>query len=520
MFLKPIRMGIAVLLVGVMVAVTGCGSSSAPTTETKKATKAPEAAKPAEKKVLNIGLDADPPSLDPSKSSAFVDRQVHNSLYDKLFDLNGKGEIVPVLVESYEVTEDGKTYTFKLKQGVKFHDGTDFDAEAVKFNFERNMQKGTKRSGELKTVKAVTVVDPSTVSIELSAPFAPFLSILTDRSGMMVSPAAVQKHGEDYLNNPVGTGPFVFVEHLKGDHITLKKNENYWNGEVKLDEVNYKVFTNGTAAVQNLRSGIIDIVEVPVKEIPTVEKDSNLAIIAEAGMGFQGFYMNNTKEPFTNKYLRQAADRALDRETIVKVLFDGFGLPANSPFSPGNLAYGDSDKFSKPNDAEIKELLAKGGKPDGFTFKLQIGTSPESEKFGTIIKGMLQKYNINAELEKLEFGAMLDNGDSGNFEALQLGWSGRPDPDQNFRDFVVTDAPHNDSNMSNTELDKIADQARVELDTAKRKELYDQAMAIAHDEAGYAYIYHSYNIWGLNKKVTGFEYVADGIIRTAKLDKQ
>jgi peptide/nickel transport system substrate-binding protein len=507
------------ILSAILLVFAGCSQTSE-TTDSKKESKG-ETSIENEKKELNIGLNADPPSLDPYASSALVDRMVHNSIYDKLFDLNEKGEIVPMLVDSYDVSEDGTSYTFTLKEGVKFHDGTDFNAEAVKFNFERNTSENSKRRGELKFVDSITVEDALTVKITLKEPFAPFISILTDRSGMMVSPAGVEKYGDDdFRNNPVGTGPYVFEEHKKGDHITLKKNENYWNGEVKIDELNFRVFSNGTAAVQNLRSGQLDIIDgVPVKEIPTVEKDDKLSVIAEAGMGYQGFYMNTTKEPFTNKYLRQAVDRAIDREAVVNVLFDGYGLPANSPFAPGNLAYGDSDKVSKPDEVEIKKLLEKGGNPDGFTFTMQIGTSPANEQFGAVLQSMLGKHNINVELEKVEFGTMLDNGDTGNFQALQLGWSGRPDPDQSFYDFVVTDMPNNDSRISNEELDKVATEARTELDTAKRKQLYDRAMEIMHDEAGYAYIYHSYVIFGMSKDIKGFTYVPDGIIRTAHLDK-
>jgi peptide/nickel transport system substrate-binding protein len=359
------------------------------------------------------------------------------------------------------------------------------------------------------------------VTIELSEPFSPFISILTDRSGMMVSPDAVKKYGEDYLNHPVGTGAYAFVEHVKGDHVTLKNNENYWNGEVKIDELNYKVFTNGTAAVQNLKSGQLDFIDdVPTKEIKGLENNPVGKVVAESGMAYQGFYLNTKQEPFTNKYLRQAVNKAVDREAFIKVVLDGYGAPANSPFGPGNLAHGDSDKVSKPDKQEIKDLLDKGGKPDGFSFKLQIGTSPVNEQFGAVIQSMLKTYGIQVELEKVEFGTMLENGANHKFQALQLGWSGRPDPDQSFFDFVVTDQPNNYAAVSNPELDKLAKQARTELDPAKRKGLYDQAMEIVHDESEYVYIYHDFNRFGVSKKVTGFEYIPDGIIHTQKLDKQ
>ncbi|MGE5702868.1 MAG: ABC transporter substrate-binding protein [Clostridia bacterium] len=509
-------------VLGTVLLVTGCGGGGS----TTPATDGSNAAAPAPstgKKVLNIGLKADPPSMDPNISTSLYDRQVYASLYDKLFDIDANGKIVPMLAESYEVTPDGKTYTLKIKQGVKFHDGTELDAEAVKFTFERNMKnEKSKRKGDMKFVESVTVVDKSTVKVQLKQPFAPFLSILADRAGIIVSPAAVNQHGDQYVNHPVGTGPFAFVEQVKGDHVTLKKNENYWNGAPKLDEVTYKVFTNGTAKVQNLRSGMLDMIdETPVKEIPAVKGDNNLEMIAESGWGYQGLYLNNSRAPFNNKFLREAVDRAIDREALVKVLFNGYAAPARTPFAKGSLAYNEElNKPVAPNAAEIKDLLAKGGQPNGFGFKLHISTSPENEQLGAIIQNMLKQHNITVTLEKLEYGQLIETGEKGEFDALQLGWSGRQDPDQNFHDFVVTDTSNNDGRISIPKLDELVLQARTETDETKRKALYEEAIKIMQDEAGYSYLYHQYVLIGLSKKVTGFTYVPDGLIRTATLDKQ
>lgn len=518
MFSNKMSKSLLAAVLGTVLLVTGCGGGGSST-----GTGDASGTSTAGKKVINIGLKADPPSMDPNISTSLYDRQVYASLYDKLFDIDANGKIVPMLVDSYEVSPDGKSYTFKLKQGVKFHDGTDFDAEAVKFNFERYMTSDkSKRKGELKFVDTVTVVDKNSVKIQLKQPFAPFLSVLTDRAGIMVSPAAVKQYGDQYLNHPVGTGPFVFVEQVKGDHVTLKRNDNYWRGKPKVDEVTYKVFTNGTARVQNLRSGMVDIIDdTPVKEIASVKGDANLQLIAEPGMGYQGLYLNNSRAPFDNKYLRAAVDRAIDREAVVKVLFDGYAGPARTAFAPGSLAYNEElDKPVKPNADEIKDLLAKGGKPNGFSFKLYISTSPENEQFGAVIQNMLKQYNINVQLEKMEYGQLLETGEKGEFDALQLGWSGRQDPDQNFHDFVVTGMPNNDGRISIPKLDELVVAARSELDESKRKALYDEATKLLQDEAAYSYIYHQYVIIGMNKKISGFTYVPDGLIRTAALDKQ
>ena len=520
MFSKKMSKAFFSAVLGTALLVAGCGGGGS-ATEGNGETAAPEAT--AGPKVLNIGLKADPPSMDPNISTSLYDRQVYASLYDKLFDLDPTGKIVPMLVDTYEISEDGKTYTFKLKQGIKFHDGTDFNAEAVKFNFDRNINEElSKRKGELKFVESVTVVDDSTVKVQLKQPFAPFLAVLTDRSGMMVSPAAVEKFGDDYVNNPVGTGPFVFVKQIKGDSVTLKKNENYWNGEVKLDEVNYKVFTNGTAKVQNLRSGMLDIIdETPVKEIPALEADANFEMITESGMGYQGLHLNFTRPPFDNKYLRAAVDRAIDREALVKVLFDGYAAPARTAFPKGNLAYNEElNTPKKPDAAEIKSLLEQGGKPNGFEFTLMITTSPENEQLGAVVQNMLKQYNITVNLEKVEYGQLLEAGSKGDFDAMQLGWSGRPDPDLNFYDFVVTGNLNNYGRISLPQLDQIVEQARGEQDAEKRKALYDEATKIMQEEGAYAYLYHQFVLIGYSNKVTGLEFHPDGLIRTAKLDKQ
>lgn len=516
---------VVMLMLAIMVVLAGCGGNKAPnnatgTTEPGKGE--PTSPKSNEPKVLNIGMPADPPSMDPLQSTSLYDRQVYQSLYNKLFDIDADGNIIPELVAEYSVSTDGLTYTFKLREGVKFHDGSDFNAEVVKFNFERmTTDDKSKRKGELKVFESATVVDPYTVEVKLNAPYAPLLGVLTDRSGMMVSKEAVEKYGDEYINNPVGTGPFVFVEKVPGDHVTLKKNENYWAGEVKLDQVNYRVFTDGSAGVQNLRSGTIDIfTDVPPKEIQTVEGDSNLVMIAKANLGYQGIYLNTTSTSLGDKYLRQAVSAAIDRELFVKALLNGYGSPANSPFAPAHFAHGDSDNSATPDAGHIKGLLTKGGKPDGFSFKLQIGTSPVNEQTGVIIQDMLKKHNIHVELEKVEYGTMLENGNNGNFEALQLGWSGRIDPDGNIYDFVVTGTANNNARINEPELDNILNQARTENDLGKRKALYDQAMAIVHDNSGYVYLYHNYDKFGFSKKVKGYTYIADGLIRPAFLDKE
>lgn len=208
---------------------------------------------------LTAALDTEPPTLDPHLSGSAVDRQVFQNLYDKLVDTNASLAVVPMLATSWTISPDAKTVTFKLQQGVTFQDGTPFNAEAVKYNFDR-MEFDPKfpsvRRSELGPMTGVTVVDPYTVQIALERPYSPLLYVLTDRAGMMVSPAAAQKEGLDYAQHPVGTGPFSFVERLPQDHITLRRNPTYWaKGLPYLDQIVYREITDDSARVANLKVG-------------------------------------------------------------------------------------------------------------------------------------------------------------------------------------------------------------------------------------------------------------------------
>jgi peptide/nickel transport system substrate-binding protein len=470
---------------------------------------------------ITVSLNADPPSLDPAFSSALVDRQVHNSLYDKLLDLDSNGKIVPMLATEWKVSDDGLSYTFTLREGIKFHDGTGLDANAVKFNLERYRtdEKSTRR-GELNAVATIEAVDAKTLKVTLKQPFAPFLSVLTDRSGMIVSPKSVQDQGGDIRNQPVGSGPFKYESRIKGDTITLVRNEDYWQpGLPKAAKVVYKILTDPNTQLLNLRSGQIDVTDgLPAQEVPGLQNNKSFVVVNSSGFGYQGIWLNTTAAPLDKKEVRQAIDLLMDRDQIVKVLFNGTATAGNSPFSPTNLAFGDSDKYSPPNLDQAKQLLAQAGMPNP-SFTMKVGTSAIQERFAELVQGFLKPAGFDMKIEKVEFGTLLEQMDNGNFQAAALGWSGRPDPDQNIYDFFVTDGAQNDVNFSNPQVDELLKAARQESDPAKRKANYDQVMQTLHDEVPYVFLYHANVVLGMSSKVTGYTFVPDGIIRTIAFDK-
>jgi len=510
---RGIRIGAVALFALVALVVAGCGGGGAPETSTPPNT-------------LEVALEAEPPELDPNLSSAYVDRQVMASLYDKLVDIDQRGDIVPMLAESFEVSDDDLVYTFVLRQGIKFHDGTPFNAEAVKFNLDRYQEDDSVRSTEVEPVDSVEVVDEYTVRVTLSEPFAPFLAILTDRAGVMASPKAIQESNGRISDKPVGTGPFEFVERVRGDSITLKKNQDYWrDGLPKANKIVYSGIDDENVQYQNLQSGELDIIDsIPAVEFRNLQEDENYMVSIVPGLGYQGFYLNTRQPPFDDKRLRQAVYQMVNREAIVSaVLRNVLGTPANSPFGKDSWAYSEeSDAYPERSVEEAKALLQEAGQQGGFSFTLKIDPSPINQQFGQVIQNSLKPAGIDVKLEQLEFGRLLADSDSGNFEALALGWSGRIDPDGNIYDFTVTDGDFNESGYSNPEVDELLNEARTVSDRAQRKELYGQVMDILHEDVPYVYLWHNNATtdFAMQKNVTDFEPYPDGIMRLAGVSKQ
>jgi peptide/nickel transport system substrate-binding protein len=508
-----IRIGSLAFLAAVLLMVAACGGGGGGTqSNTPPGT-------------LEVALEAEPPELDPNLSSAYVDRQVMASIYDRLVDIDENGEIVPMLAESYEVSDDGLEYTFRLRQGVQFHDGEPFDADAVVFNLERYQEEDSVRSTEIEPVESVEAVDDSTVRVTLEEPFAPFLAVLTDRAGIMVSPKAVRDGGGRVSKNPVGTGPFEFVERVRGDYIEVRANQDYWrDGQPKLDRIRYNGIDDENVQYQNLQSGELDLIDsIPFVNFRSLQEGGDYTVSSVPGLGYQGFYLNTRQPPFDNQALRQAVYRLVDREAIVKaVLRNVGGTPANSPFSEQSFAYDEeTDSYPERSVEEARRLLEEGGEPDGFSFTYKTDPSPTSQQMGQVIQNNLKPAGIDVKLEQLEFGTLLEDSSSGDFEALHLGWSGRIDPDLNIYDFMRTDGDFNDSGYSNPEVDRLLNQARTEGDQDRRKELYDQVMEILHEDVPYVYLYHSNTTtdFAMQSNIRGFTAYPDGILRLANVSK-
>ena len=301
---------------------------------------------------LRIGLAEDPDILDPTMARTFVGRIVFAGLCDKLFDLDEKLNIVPQLATSYKWSADNKSLELKLRDGVTFHDGEKMDAAAVKYNLERHRNMaGSNRRGELSVVSSVEVVDASTVRINLTAPFAPLLTVLTDRAGMMVSPKAAEAAGDKFGARPVCSGPFKFAERIAQDRITLERFPNYWNkGQIHFERIVYQPIPDATVRLANLRSGQLDFIErLAPSDVPQLRSDNRFKIAKIVELGYQGITINIGKSELAQKNplgkdarVREAFELSIDREALVRVAMEGEAQAGNQWVAPSNRYYAKS----------------------------------------------------------------------------------------------------------------------------------------------------------------------------------
>jgi peptide/nickel transport system substrate-binding protein len=500
---------------------TASGGAATSSGATAAATPATNAGAVKKGGAIKAEINSDVQNLDPLYSSLLVDRQVHYNIYDSLLAIDKDLKIIPSLAESWQ-QPDPKTYIFKLRQGVKFHDGTDFNADAVKFNIERSLtDKKSSRVAEVGFIQTVEVMDPYTVKFNLKAPFAPLLANLVDRAGMMLSPKAIQAGGEDFTRKPMGagTGAFTFVEWVKDDHITLARNPNYWKKDAAgnqlpyLDKVTIRPIIDTTVALANLKTGDVDISHyVAAKDFEGVKSGKDLTLQSTPGLGYASIVLNPQAEPFNKKELRQAFAEALDRDQILKTVFFGVGQAAYGPFPPPNFAYDANFKPYTASAAKAKQYLQAGGKPDGFTceFKIQSG-DPQTAQLAQLVKDQLSKVGITMNLVQLDFPTLVADTNGGKYQASLAGWSGRIDPDGNTYNQWHTGTPNN--LYSNPQVDDLLDKARASSDQAQRKDLYQQAQKLAVDDAPLVYYQFPLTVMLTRPNVQGMQVYADGIMR-------
>jgi peptide/nickel transport system substrate-binding protein len=476
--------------------------------------------------VLRIGLAEDPDVLDPTLARTFVGRIVFAPLCDKLLDLDEKLNIVPQLATSYQWGAGSKSLTLKLRSGVTFHDGEKFDAEAVKFNIERHKtMAGSNRSGELRPITTVDVIDPLTVRLNLNAPFSPLLAALADRAGMMVSPKAAKAAGANFGTAPVCSGPFKFVERVAQDRIVFERFANYWNkSAIHFDRIIYTPIPDATVRLANLRAGQLDFIErAASSDIAKIASDPKFKVSKITEIGYQGITINIGKSDQAkanplgrDARVREAFELSLDRQGIVDVVMDGEATPGNQWVAPSNVFYSKNMPLPKRDVARAKALLKEAGVTNP-SFTLVAPTTSDSQKIAQVVQAMAKDAGFDVKILSTEFATSLNMADKGEFDAYVLAWSGRADPDGNIYSFLACKQPLNYGGYCKPETDALLNATRSKLNTTERVKIYEQVAAEALKERPVVYLYHRNWLWAYTNKLSGVREVPDGLLRVTGL---
>ena len=459
--------------------------------------------------VAIVGQIAEPKSLDPAAVTAVNDFRILVNVYDGLTRYrDGTLEVEPSLAESWEISEDGKTYTFKLRSGVKFHDGSDFNAEAVKFNFDRMLKEDHPFHDTgpfplaffFSAVEEVNVIDDLTVEFKLNAPYAPFLSNLAYPTGLIVSPAAVEEYGEDFGRHPSGTGAFKFEEWEANAKVVVSRNEDYWDGAAALEAIVYRPITDANTRIAEMLAGGLDImVEVPPDSLQQFRDNADYTVLEQAGPHVWFLILNAKEGPFSDKLVRQAANYAIDKKALTENVLQGTADIAAGPTPPAFAWAYDESLDPYPYDPEkAKELLKEAGySGEALTFYVTEGGSGmlDPVAMGTAIQADLQKVGMKVNIETYEWNTFLDKvnpGLEGKADMAEMAWmTNDPDtlPYLTLRSEAFPDkGGFNSGYYSNTKVDELLNAAREATDQDERARLYKEMQQIVYEDAPWVFV--------------------------------
>jgi len=484
---------------------------------------APVAAQPAG--TLVVGVVAEPVALDPAQVTDFNSNRVGRRIVEPLVAFADETtQIVPGLAESWTISPEGLQYTFKLRRGVKFHDGTPFNAAAVKFSIERQIdpEHPAAKLGKYPfanyffgNVKAIDVVDDATVRFVLKEPRASFLVVMAAAAASVVSPTAMMKAGVDFASAPVGTGPFRFGSWTRGQQVVLEKFPEYWRGAVKFDRVVYRPIVEDQARLTELLTGTLDlIVGVPPDFVAQLEGSPKVNLMKQVGAHVWYLGINNQKKPFDDKRVRQALNYAVNKDAIVKDVLKSTGAISRGPVLPGTWGANPDLPVYVYDPARAKKLLAEAGYPNGFSTTMWVpesGSGMQSPSaMAVVIQSNLKAVGVNAAMQTMEWGAYIAKLRTKEQELFALSWAaGSEDPDMVmyplFHSSQWSPNGPNRALYKNEKFDALLAEARHVTDQGKRAALYREAQRILVDDAPWVFVDHEIQIAATSKRVQGFK---------------
>jgi len=465
-------------------------------------------------------------STDPYDANDTLSQAVAKSFYQGLYGFDKDLKMVPVLAESHTVSKDGLVYTFKLKSGIKFHDGTPFNAEAVKVNFDRvtNPENKLKRYNLYKNIAKTEAVDATTVRVTLKEPFSPFINTLAHPSGVMISPTALAKYGSKGIaQNPVGTGPFKFVEWKATDYLKVAKWEGYWKkGYPKVDSITWRpVVDNNTRAAMMQTNEAHFAFPMPPETVDSLSKKPSLEVTSAPSIIHRYLSMNTQQKPFDNPKVREAINYAINKDALVKVAFSGYAVPAEGVV-PHGVEYAAKLGPWPYNPAKARELLKEAGYPNGFESTLWSAYNyTTAQKVIQFVQQQLAQVGVKVQVQALEAGQRVERVESAQDPATApvrmyyVGWSSSTgEADWALRPLLASESMppkmFNTAYYKNPEVDADIAKALVTTSGAEKARLYTDAQQRIWKDAPWAFLVTERLLSVRARNLAGFYVIPDG----------
>jgi len=499
---------IAIMLI-TMLALAACSGESASAPK-----ESDDLSSDSSNETFTFASTSDAVGLSPILTNDSMSANVIEHVYDTLFSRNPETkEIEPKLAESYENTDEN-TWVIKLKEGVKFHDGTPFNAEAVKYTFDKLRDPATAapRASLLEPVDVITVIDENTVEIKTKYPYGAFLAALSHSNASIVSPTADQK--QDLMKEPVGTGPYKFVSWTPGDQVELEANEEYWDGAPAVKNVVFKVVPEVSTAISMLQAGEVQFIDnLPTEQIKRLESMENINIEKKDGTGIYYLTFNHAKEMNQDPDFRKAVASAIDRDAFVSKL-NGLGVRSDSVVGPQVFGYDESaDKAGTAYDLEAaKALVEKNGYGDQ-PIKLLTANRENFILMAEIVQAQLTEAGFDVQIESLEWATFLETARAGEYDITFLSWSNvtGDGSEMLYPNFHSDNAgASNRAQYSNPEFDKLVEESRTTIDQDERKVILDKANKLMIEDNAAVVMYHGIVTAAMDKAYAGLELDPNG----------
>ncbi|ANG84421.1 ABC transporter substrate-binding protein [Microbacterium aurantiacum] len=462
--------------------------------------------------VLIAAIGGEPDQLDPQRTSSYFAFEVLENVFDTLVAPDENLEMQPALAESWEVSDDQLTWTFDLRDGVTFHDGSEFTSEDVVYSYRRIIDEQLANAWKFAAITDIAAPDDDTVVITVAQPTPNLLSNLGGFKGMAIVQQENVESG-DITTAPIGTGPFSVTGYSSGDRITLAANSDYWGGAPELAGLEYRFISEPATALAALRAGDIHWTDVvPPQQVSELESDDTVQLGLTPSSDYWYLALNEAREPWSDVRVRQALAYAIDRDAIVQAVSYGTAALNQLAIPEQSVWYTEYDEYSTDLDT-AQALLDEAGFTGGTLDLLATSDYPETVTAAQIIASNLEPLGIDVEIRQPDFSTWLDEQNTGNFDMLMMGWLGNIDPDDFYYAQHHTDGASNAQKYSNAEVDALLDAGRIETDPEARKELYAEAATIIADEVSYIYLYNPSVIQVWSPDVTGYTTRADRAIR-------